>query len=129
MPAKEREESPRELTAKGAYLAMLYSSPILVIFAYLGNFYTGIGASICTALVLLVIRTRWDLRKHAWFWITIAFVTLLQLPLVMFIPWKDRNLTGISLLPVAVFDYGIVYGCVKLVEKLMKRNGGAGSPT
>ena len=109
-------------------MSMLYSSPILLIFAYLGDFYRGIGASICAALVLLVVRTRWDLRKHVWFWITIIFAVFLQIPLVLFIPWKNRNLTGISLLPVAVLDYGIVWGCIKLAEKLMKRNDKASTP-
>jgi hypothetical protein len=106
---------------------MLYASPVLLIFACLGNFYRGIGAAICVGLVMLVIMTRWDLRKHAWFWTIIVFAAFLQVPLVLFIPWKNRDLTGISLLPVAVLDYGIVYGCIKLAEKTMTRSDGAAS--
>jgi hypothetical protein len=69
-------------------------------------------------MVLLVVRARWDLRKHAWFWVAVAFGTLLQIPIVVLIPWDNRNLTGISLLPVALLDYGLVYGCIKLAEKM-----------
>ena len=125
---QDADRGPRKLTAKAAYLAMLYSSPIPLIFAYLGDFYRGIGASICAALVLLVISTRWDLRMHVWFCIAITFAIVLQVPLVLFIPWKNRNLTGISLLPVAVLDYAIVYGCVRLAEKVMRKSDGASSP-
>ena len=114
------KQPTRELTAKSAYLALLYSLPMLFLFAYLGRWETGIGAWICIGLVLMVVRTHWDLRKHGSFWGAIAFVTLLQVPLIMLIPWGNRGLTGISLLPIALLDYGFAYGCVKLIEKVIK---------
>jgi hypothetical protein len=76
---------------------------------------------------MLVVRIRWDLRKHIWFWITIGLGVLLQIPLVFAIPWNDRNLTWIILFPIAILDYGVVYGCVKLVEKMMKPSNGTSS--
>jgi hypothetical protein len=129
MPEGEGKEAPRKLTAKSAYIALLYAVPVFVVFCFLGRWETGIGAWICSGLVFLVIRTRWDLRKHVWFWMAVAFGFLLQVPIVLLIPWNNRNLTGISLLPVAVLDYGLVYGCVKLVEKMMSRDGTASSPS
>lgn len=122
MPASEGKESPRDVTAKWAYIALLCSSPILFLFAYLGNFYEGVGATGCSVLILIVIRTRWDLRKHSWFWITIVFAVLLQVPIILLVPWKNRNLTGISILPIVLLDYGIVWGCIKLVEKVTRRH-------
>jgi hypothetical protein len=121
MSASEGKELPRDMTAKWAYVALLCSSPMLFVFTYLGNFYEGIGATGCSVLILMVIRTRWDLRKHAWFWITIFFAVLLQVPIVLLIPWKNKTLTGISVLPIVLLDYGIVWGCVKLAEKVMQR--------
>jgi hypothetical protein len=94
------------------------------VFAVLGKVHLGVGAWICSGLVILVVRTRWDLRMHVWFWITIVFAELLQAPIVLLIPWEDRNLTWITFLPVAVLDYGLVYGCVRLVEKMMNWSDG-----
>ena len=119
MDANQRE-SPRKLTAGFAYLILLCSSPILLIFFLVGGLQIGIGAWICTAFVMLVVRIRWDLRRYVWFWITICLALLLQIPLVMVVPWNDRNLTWIILFPIATLDYAVVYGCVRLVEKLMK---------
>jgi hypothetical protein len=65
----------------------------------------------------------WDLRRHVWFWITIVFCRTTSGTYLLLIPWDDRNLTWIALLPVVVLDYGLVYGCVKLLEKMMKRSG------
>lgn len=113
----ESTEKPRELTSRSAYLAMLIALPVFVLFCLLGRWEMGIGAWICSGLVILIVRQRWDLRRRSWFWITIAAAFLFQIPVVIFIPWNDRGLTGISLLPVGVLDYGLVYGCIRLIEK------------
>ena len=110
-------ERPRKLSAGVAYLIALCSSPIMLIFWLLGGLETGIGAWVCFTFVLLVVRIRWDLRRYVWFWVTIVLALLLQIPLVLEIPWNDRNLTWLILLPVAALDYAAVYGCVRLAEK------------
>lgn len=120
-------ESPRKLTAQAGYLILLCSLPILIVFAILGKIWIGFGAWICSGLVILVVRTRWDLRMHVWFWITIVFAELIQTPIVLLIPWNDRSLTWITFLPVAVLDYYLVYGCVRLVEKMLVRRDGVNS--
>jgi hypothetical protein len=117
-------ESPRKLTVKVGYLILLCSSPILIAFAILGNVHLGFGAWICTVLVMFVVRTRWDLRRHVWFWIIIIIAELIQIPIVLVIPWSDRNLTWITFLPVAVLDYALVYGCIKLIEMMLRKDKG-----
>lgn len=120
-------ESPRKLTALAGYLILLCSLPILIVFAILGKIWIGFGAWICSGLVILVVRTRWDLRMHVWFWITIVFAELIQTPIVLLIPWNDQSLTWITFLPAAVLDYYLVYGCVRLVEKMLVRSDGGNS--
>lgn len=116
MHASDGAERPGELTSKSAYLAMLIALPVFLLFCFLGKWEIGIGAWICAGLVILVVRQRWDLRRHFWFWMVVALAILLQIPVVLLIPWNNRSLTGISLLPVGLLDYGLVYGCIKLVE-------------
>lgn len=115
-------ESPRKLTAVAGYLILLCSSPIVIGFAIVGKVWLGFGAWICCGLVVLVVRTRWDLRRHLWFWLVIIFAGLLQIPIVLWMPWNDRNLTWITFLPVAALDYVLVYGAIRVVEKMMRRD-------
>jgi hypothetical protein len=61
------------------------------------------------------------LEESPWFWVCIVFSVAVQAPFILLVPWGNRSLSGISLLPVAVVDYGILYGCMKLVEKAAKR--------
>jgi len=44
----------------------------------------------------------------------------LHVPLILLIPWTSKSLPGVTLLPIALLDYAIVYGCIKLAEKVMK---------
>ena len=121
MPANENMGSPRKLTAKVVYLMVLSSMPVLLIFAYLGDVYRGIGASVCTTTVLIVVRARWDLRKHIWFWVTVTLTLVFQIPFVFLVPWKNRNVNGVTILPLMLLDYGMVFGCVKLAQMMMKK--------
>ena len=65
-------------------------------------------------------KTRWELRKRVWFWVTIALVVVLHMPIVLLVHWSDNRYPGVALLPAVLADYGVVYGCIKLVEMAMK---------
>ena len=129
MPEGEGKEGPRRLTKRTPYIAVLYAAPIFLLFVLLGKWEMGIGAGICSGLVILVVMIRWELRKHVWFWMAIAVGFLVQIPAVVLIPWNNRDLTGVSMLPFAALDYGAVYGLVKLAEMLMTKRDGTGSAT
>jgi len=112
--------SPLELTRKDGLIAMLFASPMMLLFAFLGDWKRGLGAWACTGIVVLVVRVRWDLRGRSWFWTTVAVMGALQGPLVYYVPWSDTNLSYASLLPIGIVDFAIVYWCIKLAERLMK---------
>jgi hypothetical protein len=129
MAAIDSKEPTRELTSKSAYIAALYSLPVTLILACFGKWEMGIGAGICAGIVVLIVKSHWDLRGSPWFWLSIGVAILLQVPIVLLIPWGNRGLTGMSLLPVAVADYGLVYGCVKLAEMMGSKSEGSSPPS
>jgi hypothetical protein len=94
---------------------------VLLVFALLGKWEMGLGAWICIGLVLIVVRSHWDLRESPWFWVSIALSILFQIPFILMIPWNSRSVTGIILLPIAVVDYALVYGCIGLSERMTKK--------
>jgi len=109
------------LTRKAAVLVLLCSLPFSFLFDHLGDPARGRAVSICVAVLLTAVWVRWDLRKYVWFWITISLVLILHIPLLIYIPWTNKNYPGAVLLPEALLDFCIVYGCIKLAEKVMKR--------
>jgi hypothetical protein len=110
------------LTRKSALVIALCSSPFFFIFAYLGDPGKGRAAAICSIAIITALWYYWDLRRHVWFWFTAAIVIMLHVPVVLYVPWTDTKYPGVVLLPFGLLDYGIVYGCIKLAEKVMKRS-------
>jgi hypothetical protein len=45
-------------------------------------------------------------------------VTISHIPLILLVPWTNRDYPGIALLPLALPDFVIIYGVFKLVEKM-----------
>lgn len=94
----------------------------------IGNQGRGVAAAISVGMTVLVVRMRWDLRTHSWFWGVVAGLLLLHIPLVMLVPWSSSNTySRVVLLPCALLDLVIVYNAIRLSEKLMTRNAGASS--
>jgi ABC-type amino acid transport system permease subunit len=114
-------ESPLAMTRKAALLAMLFSTPVLLIFICLGKIDEGIGAWICAGLIVHSTRVRWNLRRNAWFWVASTTAVLLQVPFVVFVPWGDRYMSSISFLPFGILDFAIIWGCFNLAEKVMRQ--------
>jgi hypothetical protein len=80
-------------------------------------------------MIMTSIWMRWDLRKHVWFWVTTLMLVLLHIPLVTLLPWPNNNYPGVVLLPGGLLDLAIVYGTIKIIEKLTKAINGRVSHT
>lgn len=113
---------------KWLLVVILCMVPPFLLFALQGDPGKGRAAAICTGVLMTAIRALWSLKSHVWFWVTAALMVIFHASLVLFVPWPSGSFPAYSLLPVAVLDYGIVWGCIKLVEKLMTRNAGVSSP-
>jgi hypothetical protein len=117
-----RENDPKQvldtLTKKSAILLALCASPLFFLLAYLGDPGRGRAAAICAFVILLCAKIFWSLRRRILFWLTLTIVTLCHVPLILLIPWTNKNYPGVVLLPFAFPDFAIVYGALKLVEKM-----------
>lgn len=110
-----------KLTKKSALAIALCSSPFFFIFAYFGDLGQGRTAAICAFVIITAVWYYWDLRKHVWFWFTVAIVVIFHVSAVLFVPWTDTKYPGVVLLPFALLDYGIVYVCIRLAEMMMTK--------
>jgi len=109
----------------GLYIGA-FVAPIYVLFVYLDQPDIGLTAYYCLVTILLAIRARWDLRKHAWFWVVIAVVLALHVPLIVFWRWPDRWIPGMAVLPFAAADCAMILGVVRVAERLAGAKSGGG---
>ena len=116
------EEDPKQvfdsLTKKSVILLSLCALPVYLLFACLGDPGRGRAATVGASVILLCAKIFWSFRKRVLFWVALTIVTLCHIPLILLIPWNNRDYPGIVLLPFALPDFAIVYGILKLVEKM-----------
>ncbi len=121
-------QSSRRLTPLSALIAVLCASPLFFLFASLGDPGRGRAAMLSAAVIIIAIRSRWDLSHRLWFWITVSIVAGLHVPLVLLTRWPQGGYAGYALWLPAVLDFAVVYGFIKVAERIVQPNIGGSSP-
>lgn len=121
--AEANSTEPPNVFSKKWLLVVIFCGAIpFLLFAFLlGDPGRGRAAAICTAVIMYAVRGNWDLRKYTWFRVTLTIIIALHVLLILLIPWSSKSYPGLTLFPVAVLDYVIVWGSIKLAEKMTKR--------
>lgn len=112
-----------QLTPEGkfALLLILCEFAVFAFFLFLGQPKIGLGAAICVAVFLIALRATWKLHEYRWYWGSVAMAIALQAPFVFYVPWSNHAFRGTALFPFGFLDFLVVWGCIKLTEKIMKR--------
>ena len=114
-------QSSNPFTRRWTLVVIICSLPAFLLLAWFGDPGRGRAAGIAICSIMFAARAVWSWSRHDWFWVTLGILTVLHVALVAVIPWTSKSYPGLTLLPIAALDYGIVYGCIKLVEKVMNR--------
>jgi hypothetical protein len=116
-PPKEKE--PVDYTGL-KFAAIL--APVFFLFVYLGNADMGLAACMVLGAMMFVIKLRWNLRSHLWFWAIIVFVLALHVPLVLVVRWPKGNVpTLFYTMPIGIADFFIILGTIGVAEKFFSR--------
>jgi predicted permease len=105
-----------------ALVGMALTSPIFFFFEQRGEAGIGRAAWICAGMFFIAIKMRWQFKNRGWFWITIACLMAVHVPLIMYVPWTDRWIPAVAILPIGVADLLLILGSFSLVEKLTRRS-------
>jgi hypothetical protein len=93
--------------------------PVLFIVKHFSGDGEGIVAAASSFTMVVSVRTFWRLRKQIWYWLIIAFLVAIHILLLLVVPWPNSSIPAPALLPVGLVDFAVVYGCIKLGEKIM----------
>jgi hypothetical protein len=117
-PETEAEEPEEQGAGKYiGHIIFLITLPVLLYFTHIGNTELGLKVGICLGMNIFAVVVRWDLRRHWWFWAVIVLVLALNVPLVLNIPWPERRVPPLALLPIGLADMLLAIGAVRFVEK------------
>ena len=76
------------------------------------------GAGACSAALIVAAKSRWDLRGRWWFWVALSLGAMLQLPLILLMPWAAPHLSGPGAAIFVLPGFLMALGCVFLAEKI-----------
>jgi len=71
------------------------------------------------SVVVITIAMRWKLKEHVWFWITMASLAALHIPLILFIPWTTKWIPALVVIPIGIADSYAMLWVVSLVGKFV----------
>lgn len=121
MAEDKHKRSIDSATKKWALFAAVCTSPLFIVFAYFDDPGRGQAAWVCAISITVAARFLWDLRARVWFWMTIAIIVLIHVPLIALIPWPDEQLSYVALLPAGFLDFLVAYGIIRLVESIIEK--------
>ena len=70
----------------------------------------------------LMIVFKWRLRTQAWFWITMAVIAALHVPLILFVPWGTSWVPAPAIAVIDASDFCVMIWIVSLVGILVGRS-------
>lgn len=96
--------------------------PIFFVFVYLGKAEMGFNLVLVLGLAMIAVKLRWKLRKHVWFWATIALILALHIPLLFIVRWPQSNVpTIVYSLPLGIADFMLIMGAISLAQKMFSK--------
>lgn len=118
-PPKEKSPTDWSGTIIGVMLL-----PVFFVFVVLGKAEMGFNLILVLGLVMIAVKLRWKLRRHAWYWVTIAYVLLLHIPFLFFVHWPQSNIPTIAYsLPLGITDFLLISGAISLAQRIFMKNG------
>lgn len=69
----------------------------------------------------VAIATKWELKGYFWFWITVAVIVALHVPLILLVPWTTKWVPAVVIAPFVAVDLYAMLVILAVSEKFMAR--------
>lgn len=102
----------------GVLLVIVGAIPLFFLFYYFGKSSLAMPTMSSAAMLVVAIVVQWKLRGNVWFWVVIAVIIALHVPLILLVPWTSKWVPAIVIMPFAAADLWVMLWGIRLVEKL-----------
>lgn len=104
----------------GVLCVMFAALPLVLLFVYFRKFALALPTLDSVAIVIIAVAMRWQLRRHAWFWITMTLIAALHVLLILFVPWTTKWVPAIVIIPIGIADLYVMLAILSVVGKLVE---------
>lgn len=114
-----QEAKKLRLSWRAKLLIIVIGAPTTFLFALYGKLELALPLMNIIGVLGLMILFKWKLRKRAWFWITMAVIAALHVPLILFVPWGTRWVPALAIAVVDSVDFCLILWALTIVGKFM----------
>ena len=75
------------------------------------------------------VAVKWKLRRHAWFWGTVAILAALHIPLILFVPWTTKWVPALLIAAIDSADLILMLAILFVVAKFMEGSNAPEGPS
>lgn len=129
MKSMSAENVTSRTAARWGLLVGVISLPVAMVVSHFFDPGRGRAAGIALSMMIGGLWAFWHQRRHAWFWMAVAALTIIHVVLIVVVPWTNKSFPAPALWPVGIADFAAICGFIKLVEKAMSRGDAASSPS
>ena len=124
-----QEAKKLHLSWRTRLLIFIIGAPTVFLFGVYGRLELAMPLIIIIGMHGLVIRFKWKLRRHAWFWIAMIVSAALHVALILFVSWHTRWVPSPALAVIATADFVLILWILLVVEKFMGERWTGERPT
>ena len=94
---------------------LVFGMPLPWLFDHFGrlNLMLPIWNSVAVLGFMLALKRK--LWPHAWFWITMAVIVALHVPLILFVPWTTRWVPALAIAVIDSVDFCLILWIISIV--------------
>ena len=104
----------------GVLCWMIGCALIALPLAFLGRFDLARPTLFSVGTVGVAIATKWKLRRHLWFWVTMAVIVSLHVTLILFVPWTTKWVPAIVIIPIGIADLYLMLAILSVIGTLVE---------
>jgi hypothetical protein len=104
----------------GVLCVIISSALIALLFALLGRFDLARPTLYSIGMLGAAIAIKWKLKRHVWFWATMAVIAGLHVLLILFVPWTTKWVPAIVIIPIGLADLYAMFAILAVVGRFME---------
>jgi hypothetical protein len=104
----------------GVLCLILGSLPLYWLFDYFRHFGFALPTLVSVGMLGFVIAVKRNLWRHAWFWVTMAILAALHVPLILFVPWTTRWFPAIAIAAIGSADICVMFAILAVVATFIE---------
>jgi ABC-type maltose transport system permease subunit len=103
-----------------ALKVVLSCVPVMALFFAIGRADLARPACLAIGATALAVRQKWEYHRRRWFWVVVAGVVMMHLPILIFFVFPNRWIPALLLMPFALADYVIMIVAIRIAANLLE---------